>query len=348
MWSQWDSSGAWDGIAYPTPLSDGKHILTVTAQNLYSCHDVDGKVLWQTRFPPPKESDFTPEQLNRLKDFQGKIRWEGGLRGFETSPVFAEELLISNTAGAIRAVDIKTGQSRWVVPVSGQLRQGMAVPAVAIVGSERYVIGVNPNSGLGGNPILRLRDGLAVGSLPGHVMPNSMNGPIVMGDTIVSIHDKAVVCRRLVRQGDGLTLEERWRSPDKSMVDWKLMRVPWRDGMAYLDNGVFNLREGKRTLSWNVLINQGYYGQGGILAGGYYLGWDFYHGKFFWRDLDTGKKAGEGVLPVNPSDGLPLTLRREQAVRFKEWMWLGAATPFAWRDRLYIRANDFLWCIGPR
>jgi hypothetical protein len=224
----------------------------------------------------------------------------------------------------------------------------MAVPAVATVGSERYVIGVNPNSGLGGNPILRLRDGLAVGSLPGHVMPNSMNGPIVMGDTIVSIHDKAVVCRRLVRQGDGLTLEDRWRSLDKSMVDWKLMRVPWRDGMAYLDNGVFNLREGKRTLSWNSLINQGYYGQGGILAGGYYLGWDFYHGKFFWRDLDTGKKAGEGVLPVNPSDGLPFTLRREQAVRFKEWMWLGAATPFAWRDRLYIRANDFLWCIGPR
>jgi outer membrane protein assembly factor BamB len=181
MWSKWDSSGAWDGVAYPTPLSDGKHILTVTAHNLYSCHDLDGKILWHARFPPPKESDFTPEQISYVAKI-GKKRLSLGLDGCQTSPLLVDGVLISNIAGMIRAIDIKTGQCRWTCPVVGRLSQGMAVPAVATVGSERYIIGVNGDYGFGSDPIVRLRDGVPAGSLPGSVM---LNGPVMLQSDLV-------------------------------------------------------------------------------------------------------------------------------------------------------------------
>lgn len=66
MWSVWDYQGTWDGVAYPTPISDGTKVWTVTSHNLYSCHDLDGKVVWQVRFPPPAPGDLTDQQKKDL------------------------------------------------------------------------------------------------------------------------------------------------------------------------------------------------------------------------------------------------------------------------------------------
>jgi hypothetical protein len=51
-------------------------------------------------------------------------------------------------------------------------------------------------------------------------------------------------------------------------------------------------------------------------------------------------------VPVNPKDGRSPGEVGAQAYR-PDWHWLGPATPFAWRDRFYVRANDFLYCFAP-
>ncbi len=164
------------------------------------------------------------------------------------------------------------------------------------------------------------------------------------------------MAQRLVAEDGHISCQEVWRLPQ---TKFRLERCAWRDGKVYSGGSVLDGATGKVVSATRASVDPGYCGGGGILAGGYYLCWNFYgrkskvesepvNAEFIWMDIATGKKAGQGVLPVNPSDGLPVTLRREQAVRSKRWMWLGAATPFAWRDRLYIRANEFVWCLGSK
>jgi hypothetical protein len=170
------------------------------------------------------------------------------------------------------------------------------------------------------------------------------------GDLVINRpahQDGALTAYRARRVGEAWRMEEVWRLPKsaKREESISLFRPAWRDGRLYNGGTVLDLREGKWLATRRGTLHAGYYGQGGILVGPVFLSWDFYKGAFAWVDAATGAKVGEGSLPVNPPDGKPLDFKREQAC-LDHWRWLGAATPFAYKTRLYVRAYDFLWCIG--
>jgi outer membrane protein assembly factor BamB len=370
MWSNWDYQGTWDGVAYPTPISDGAKVWTVTSHNLYSCHDLDGKQLWQVRFAPSRVSDLTPEQQKEVTGADGKSRWPGiwpGQGGFSTSPIMAEGKLVSCAGRMVRCLDARTGVVLWSHPMRGEIGQALGVPAFVIVDGERYVIGVgNEGASAAESAIYRLSDGAVVARLPGVTSSKGgVSGPVVWNDGILNRpgHDDAVLAfHRLVKKGESLELEKVWSLPRSAKREEaiSLFRPARREGRLYNGGAVLDLKEGKWLATQRGPVNPGYYGQGCILIGPALLHWNFYgDGKsndkslrpqqshFVWTDAATGKPMGEGQLPINPADGKPLDLKRGEA-SLNHWRWLTAATPFAWKDRLYVRAYDFLWCLGPK
>lgn len=355
MWSSWDYQGTWDGVAYPSPISDGKRIWTVTMHNLYSCHDVDGNVVWQVRFPPPKPSDLTPEQKGRLTDKNGRCGWPYGWPGqghFSTSPLMVDGKLVSMAGAMVRCLDATTGKVLWAEPLDGNIGQNMAVPGVVTLGGERYIVTATGEGRIAdGDSLHRVRDGKRVGVLPGIASSKGGNsGPVIHGDIVVNwpSHGEGVslTAHRMEVHGDTVTCEPVWPSSPKSR-QVNLFRPCWRDGKLYNANGtILDLANGTLNPVGRPRHGGGYAGDGCLLIGDSLFSWDFYKGSFVWSDIRTGAKLGEGVLPVNPADGHSLAFKREQAC-LDEWRWLTAATPFAYKDRLYIRAYDFLWCIAP-
>jgi outer membrane protein assembly factor BamB len=298
MPSDWDYQGTWDGVAYPTPIGDGTRIWTITMHNLYSCHDMTGKVL-------------------------------------------------------------------WAHPMRGEIGQALGVPALATVAGERYVVCVdNERKSTAFVPIYRLRDGALAAELPATTCnKGGVSGPVVEGDLILARPhgvDGALVAHRLQSTGNGIGWAEVWKlgKGDRREESISLFRPAWRDGRLYNGGAMLDLRTGKWLASRRALLNGGYYGGGGILVGSAFLSWDFYgsvkssdkttppqRARFVWVNPETGQQLGEGFLPVNPADGHALAFKRAQACR-DSWRWLTAATPFAHQGRLYVRAYDFLWCIG--
>ena len=324
MGSGWEMQGTWDGAAYPTPVSDGTRVWTVTMHNLYTCHDLDGKILWQVRIPAGGHGP--------------------GQGGFSTSPILVDGKLISCAGDFTRCLDAANGKILWEHPLTRKIDQNMAVPMAMTLTGQQYIIGINGD-------IYRLSDGKVMGILPGETHRKGVNnGPIIDGDLVINIGKVAgdsdamnLTAHRLREQSGTVMVERVWCVEGRSPIH--LSRAAWRGGRLYNGGTVVDFTTGTNVAVKLPALNPGYCGAGGMLAGGYYLSWDFYNGKFLWRDLATGLKAGEGKLPVNPSDGLPLTIKQEQAIS-ETWRWLGAATPFVWKDRLYIRAYDFLWCLG--
>jgi outer membrane protein assembly factor BamB len=370
MPSEWEYQGTWDGVAYPTPVSDGQRIWTVTMHNLYSCHDLAGNVLWQVRFPPANEKDLSPEQKQALTGADGKLRWPGGWPGqggFSTSPLLVDGKLVSCAGMMVRCLDAATGKVLWAQPLRGVIGQALGVPGIATVGGEKYVVSVdNERRTTTTVPVYRLRDGALAAELPGVTCSKAgVSGPVIDGDLIVNQpgHEEgALTAYRLQVKGAGLEVVEAWKLPKSTKREEaiSLFRPAWRAGRLYNGGAVLDLRAGKWVSAQRGVVNPGYYGQGGILVGPVVLSWDFYGGtrssdkttppdqaRFAWTSIETGKLVGQGTLPINPADGHTLEFKRAQACR-DSWRWLGAATPFAHKDRLYIRAYDFLWCIGDK
>jgi outer membrane protein assembly factor BamB len=371
MPSEWDYQGTWDGVAYPTPISDGTRIWTVTMHNLYSCHDMEGKPLWQVRFAPPRREDLTKEQLE-LDAAGNRGDWPGawpGAGGFSTSPIMAEGKLVSCAGRMVRCLDAGTGKVLWSHPMRGEIGQSLGVPAFVVANGERFVVGVGngaprqpPNFEKPLNPIYRLADGAIVAVLAGQTSgKGDVSAPVVLDDLIVTQarwNETTLHGHRLVHDGNGWKLEEVWQLAQDKKQAIHLFRPTQHDGKLYNGGSVLDLRAGKFLANRRPPVNQGYNGSGGIMVGSAFLSWDFYgdakssdktsipgRARFVWVEPASGKQIGEGFLPINPADGHPLAFKREQACR-DSWRWLGAATPFAYKDRLYIRAYDFLWCIG--
>ena len=215
MASEWDYQGTWDGVAYPTPISDGARIWTITSHNLYSCHDFEGKIVWQVRFPPAGLKDLTAEQRTALGDTRWPGRWPGA-GGFSTSPLMADGKLVSCAGAMVRCLDAVTGKVLWAQPMRGQIGQALGVPGLVEVDGEKYVVGVgNEGAGVTASAIHRLRDGVVVARLPGITSSKGgMSGPVTMGDVVVNRpghEDKTLTAFRLVKRGDVLEPQALWR-----------------------------------------------------------------------------------------------------------------------------------------
>jgi hypothetical protein len=356
MYSDWDTQGTWDGVAYPTPVSDGKHVYTVTSHNIYSCHTLDGKVAWERRFPPPDLKTLTPEEQARIKAGLGeRARWPGGWPGaghFSTSPLLHEGILISSAGRILQTLDAKTGKVIWRLPMIGAIGQCMGVPRIVKVGDIDCIIGVDREGKKEpGVDIVRLKDGVVLGKLPGITCSKgSITGPIILSDgSVVAYADgkskkRDAVCWTLVMNSAGkVTASEKWRTQLPKYFG--LWRPAWRGTEIFSKWTRFDGSEGK-PINENMRqpFKGGSYDGCCFLAGPYYAQVGFYAGEMAFFHIQSGKRVGKGKLPVNPDGGLSVQQRKEQATRLT-WRWYGCATPFAWKNRLYVRSYDFLYCF---
>jgi len=338
-WSVWD--GTWDGVGFSTPVSDGRYIWAFTAHNLYSCFDLDGKLVWQVRFPPANAKMLTEKDKLRIK---GRWPIAGGSDTFVTSPLVVDGNMITNAAMMLRCLDALTGQLKWELPMPGYQTQCVGVPGVFRLDGENYIVTVGDTGrGKEGDEIVRLRDGAVVGILPGQSCGKaSLYNPIVIADDIVL--NNGFTGWRMVLKDGKIVPEKIWEA--QLVGPWD--RVCWRDGLVYTQGGVFDGRVGKllAKAEWG---GGGYAEGGGILVGNMHVGWSFNangSGIYYFNDLTTRQRLGEGRLPVNPADGASLQQKIEQEGG-GGWHWISAGHPLAYKDRLYVRSYDFLWCIGP-
>lgn len=359
--SVWEGSpGTWEGVAYPTPVSDGKYVYTMTAHNLYSCHDLKGTVAWQKRFPLPSKADLRLVDEARIQRFGQKQELGGNWGGwstehFQTSPILYAGKLIASGGRILRCFDAATGALLWHVPMAGAMRHTMGVPAVVDVQGTACVIMVCDTWNTAANEIVRLKDGLVIGEIPGTRWAFNGSIPVLSDGTIlrnvpVEGHGEnyALVGFRLNLEADGkVTARELWRIPPRGIKGHD-GRGAWRGTRYYGSGGVClegstggvlfgGLRDGYQRAAHD--------GQA-LLAGPWYVQCSFASGGFSFWDADTGALIAGSTVPVNPQDGRSPGEVGAQAYR-PDWQWLGPATPFAWRDRFYVRANEFLYCFAP-
>jgi outer membrane protein assembly factor BamB len=356
LWSSWEKThGVWEGVAYPTPVSDGRRVYTVTAHNLYSCHDLDGKLVWQRRFPRPRRTDLSEADQARVSK-HWTIHWGGGY--FNTSPLLwqgagapKEGLLLSNAGAFMRALDAGTGAVVWESALNGSIGQAMGVPNIVTIGETPCMIAIgNEYKDTEDNDIVRIADGKILGVLPGRVTSKSAahGSVVVLADgTVVNlgVASGTLVGWSLALGADGrVTPTQRWQ---KERPGAFLDRPCWRDRTIYRGGielgGTAGMKVGSDMRGPS--LKAGGYDGATLLAGPYYIECVFGAGGFVFWDARTHAWCGLGTLPVNPEDGVPAEVRYGNAWR-ATWRWLGAATPFAYKDRLYIRAYDFLWCIA--
>jgi outer membrane protein assembly factor BamB len=366
---RWWTSGTWIGQAYPTPVSDGTYVYTVTCHNLYTCHDFDGNILWQRQFPPARPGELKNEERDLLRKPDGTLvewpktylahpsnAWPGDGH-FSTSPIIYDgsnsdgrTILISAAGMFIRALDARTGEELWRRPLVNGIGQSMCVPAIVAVGGVPCIISVDYARA----DIIRLRDGIALGRLPGTTnSKNSFMGSCcVLGDgTVVTSvtsdekprsPDYVGWALSLVPGKDKVTVSERWRIPVNKL---KMVRPAWRGTDLFTGEVRVDGTTGEVTRYYSSDEREYFDRDVCLLMKHHSLMCSFRRNYFVSRDLSTGRILGVGHLPAKPSGGVPLMLKRSYEGQ-DAWRWMGGATPCAYKDRLFIRTYDFMYCFS--
>ena len=117
----------------------------------------------------------------------------------------------------------------------------------------------------------------------------------------------SLLINQLIPADGMITTKEVWNYTRKwiggKCNDIGLWRPAWRDGKLYQGGNVLDAVSKTFPAIGQPALNGGYCGGGNILAGDYCLTWNYYEGKFLWRNIITNKKAGEGscLLYTSPS-----------------------------------------------
>ncbi len=109
------------GVAFATPVSDGRHIWTATAWGGFFCHDLDGTQRWVA---------FSPGQA-------GEYCRNG------RSPILWNNLLISDITNRVRAFEASTGRLLWQHDINAHT---IVSPAVLEVNGHHVLWTAGPNA----------------------------------------------------------------------------------------------------------------------------------------------------------------------------------------------------------
>jgi hypothetical protein len=369
-WAYWAGFGTWEGVAFPTPCSDGKRVYTITGHYLYSCHDLDGNVVWQKRFPESRDERkrLAPEQAKRVTDMK---RWPHGWPGqgtTSTSPALADGIVVSEVGSYTRAIEAATGKVLWELPNPVEIGQCMANPRIIdLHGTAVVLSGTN-------SEVIRLRDGRVLGRLPGSVHSKSFaTGPAVCGEVVLThewegVRIRSIVASRLRLEGDRLSVERLWeKEPREELGRFHLWRTVGHGGRFYSDQAAIDADTGKavakvgsgsdvvKTADGKAVLGEkgrvmrvfgGYETRGDhVLAGERLVVKNGLTGAIAVLDAKDLRVLSAFALPINPPDGAEERLKRVNA-NAPRWPRLGFAAAFMYRDRVYLRGFDFLYCIG--
>jgi len=71
-WSQGFYGETWDGMTFPTPVSDGRFVWVLTGHDVVACYAIDGHLMWMRRFS-------ARPRLDDLNDAQRRLARRGGV-----------------------------------------------------------------------------------------------------------------------------------------------------------------------------------------------------------------------------------------------------------------------------
>lgn len=325
------------GQAFPTPVTDGEHVYVATAFMGFACYDLDGNLRW-LRFSPGS--------------YGGK--WGVDYCKFARSPLLHGNLLISDLADVVRAFDKRTGELLWSHDKTGGKCTGMTLPAIITVGETDVLISKSH--------AYRLPDGKEL----------AVEGWKIQGITRLVKHDEpdvlfavgggehgnweakgrgetpSPVAVRFSLDGGTLQAKVLWSGSDTGIIRSHTGMV-YHDGRLYLRGCIIDAETGE------VLAGSTRRGRGATprtrhllwVANGHLYGLSGQKARTGTCQVYTldGKKVAENTLPAAEAVGEKKAQIIEQT---------GSATwsfsygcPFTIAgDRIYIRSNDELWCIG--
>jgi hypothetical protein len=348
-----NTNGTWTGLAYPTPVSDGRNIWVLTAHNIIACYNTTGELVWIRRFPHPRDVKLTAEQEAWLESgkFRSARSWTSKVPGdgsFSTSPVLVDGRLVVNAGGYVRALDARSGRTLWEVPNRFDRAQSMSVPQIADLPTPngktiRCVV-----TGAFGE-VFRLDNGAHVGG--------NLTQPTKGLDAIRIFNGHYAVTDfyKLPARGLELSIGADGKLQEKVLWEKKkvgrLGRFPWRlvivDGKGVADKGVVDLMTGQVVVDDLRSAHAGHVWSMRVVAGKQMLQGAGDTGKFCVRHVLSNNGFRESQIPLDPKGGVPEELKQGSAAS-PTWEHAGAATPFIYKNRIYYRAYDFLWCIGQR
>lgn len=302
--------------ANSSPVTDGKHLIAYFKSGELACVDLEGKVVWQ----------------KNLQDEFGKdtLWWDLG-----TSPILAGDLVIvacmqsEPSPSYLVAFNKATGELVWKhdrnMKAPDEANQSYTTPVLAKQG-ERDVIVVCGADFITGHDLKTGERLWEIGGLnpEGNGYFRSISSPVVSGDIVVCPYARGATLTavKLNPQGPG---EVVWSSKD---ISADVPTPASNDGKVYVLNdkgrlACIDAASGKSLWTKEFPKGREAYSASPIVVGNlvYAIRED---GKVYVADIaDDFKIVGESQL-----DGLTV------------------ATPVFVNDRIYIRTESSLYCIG--
>ncbi len=341
------------GQTFATPVSDGRHVYVATSFNAFFCFDLDGRPRW-VRYVPGATGEYCRNAR---------------------SPLLYKDLLISDICNKVRAFDKATGALRWSDDSQAAKGKGGAhgilTPVVLTVGGPA---GAGPRTDVlwcAGPNAYRLPDGrklTVVGwDAAGTRAVLNYDEPDVVFLTGGGEHgdwpgkgggaNPPPAALKFSLQGSNLVAKVLWCGIDGKPVR-RHTGIVYHDGRLYHPNGfIADAASGKvlkgsadrrsrsrATPNTRHLL---------LIAGGHVYGLNQPGGK-------EGKPGQTGICEVYTLDGRKVAAnvmhnapvegeKKRQIVETYGW----ATWPFSYScpftiagSRIYIRSNDYLWCVG--
>jgi hypothetical protein len=117
------------GYGYPTPASDGEFVYVATGLHVFACYDLEGNLRWARRHPGGGSSNAGYGG----DDFCKNAR----------SPLLYGELLLSDVGNLARAIDRRSGELRWSDKIRGH---EIVTPAIVRTGGRDVWLTAGPQA----------------------------------------------------------------------------------------------------------------------------------------------------------------------------------------------------------
>jgi hypothetical protein len=352
-WHHWHG---WEGWTFATPVSDGKHVFVTMGQRQAACFDLDGNRVWARMVPLP-----APAAGAKKAGFDGR---DGALT---TSPMLSGKVLVMRFAnGGLAGLDKATGEVLW------SIAQPVYVGSHGLAHLEGGTDVVVTKAG----EVIRVRDGKIL--LPKEKAEFKGEGDalamVSFAGTVI-VNSKKTAAWRLTAAGDAVTCEELWQcgahggneSPvltDKylivepgTVVDRAIGRVLGKTGAAFAGPETNpSTVAGDYLIRWRGECYSGH-GNQGIQ--------NRPHQEEVFSPAQVWKLSAEGKLELVTSQNLLGGLNRPRSPILEKYMpeayrnnrlWCKengvpphfgyAQGLFAQGNRLFLRSNSHLYCIG--
>jgi outer membrane protein assembly factor BamB len=336
------------GYAYPTPVSDGKQVYVATGLHAFACYDFEGNVKWK---------HFVPGQDTSNAGYGGNDYCKNA-----RSPLLYKDLFISDVGSLVRAFDKRTGKLLWSDKINAH---EIVTPVILTVGGQ---------------------DLLLCGGLNGYTLPEgkklAVEGWSNHGGTMLVKSDERDVVF-FTGGGEHGGWENKGNPPCKTpppaAVKFELdsgklkAKVLWsgiegkssgechagilyHQGKLYHPHGhIFDAATGK-------LLKQGDRNRQRFTPATRHLTWLAGNRLYGVKDASRGGAKGGppgGVCEVYDLDGKKLAENflpapKAQGERLERIIEIGCGgfsygCPFAiFGDRIYVRANTALYCVGAK